>query len=90
VGDAALDRYDKALLVTADSDMMPGISMVRTIAPGKPIQVIFPPERSSAHLRSLADATLYLRKNQPRRHQLPPRILVPGTARTLTRPAHWS
>lgn len=47
VTDAALDRYDRAILISADSDMAPAIDSVRHQFPRKQVFVVAPPGRRS-------------------------------------------
>ena len=46
--DAFEDRFDTALLVSADSDLVPAIRALKTVLPGKRVIVFFPPGRFSA------------------------------------------
>ena len=52
VADALLDRFDAAFLISADSDMKPGIERVRQEVPKKRVMVVAPPNRYS-HARDL-------------------------------------
>ena len=55
VADALLDRFDRALLISADSDLVPAIRTVATECTGKSISVIAPPGRYG-HARALGPA----------------------------------
>jgi uncharacterized LabA/DUF88 family protein len=55
VADAVKDVYDRAVLVTADSDMVPVINTVHQLAPTKEVGVMFPIGRTSYDLRAAAD-----------------------------------
>jgi hypothetical protein len=52
VADAFLDRFDRALIISADSDLAPAIKTVRAHFPKKAVNVIAPPGRL-AHARDL-------------------------------------
>lgn len=52
VADALLDKYDDAFLITADSDLKPGIERVKRETPKKNVVVIAPPGRWG-HARGL-------------------------------------
>ena len=52
VADALCDRFDLAILITADSDLKPAIAVVRADAPTKFVFVAAPPGRYS-HARDL-------------------------------------
>ncbi len=44
---AHIDNYDKAIIVTADSDLCPAINLVRNNFPDKEILILIPPNRYS-------------------------------------------
>jgi uncharacterized LabA/DUF88 family protein len=52
--DALEERFDTALLVTGDSDLVPAVEAVRRLTPHKRIVVAFPPRRSSDELSSVS------------------------------------
>jgi len=58
--DAFQNRFDTALLISADSDLVPPIREIRRIYPSKKIVCAFPPRRSSEHLKNAANAFLYI------------------------------
>lgn len=60
--DAYDDRFDKAIVVSGDSDLVPAIQSVYTRFPEKRIIVAFPPKRNSAELKLVAEKTLLLEK----------------------------
>ena len=86
---AALDQYDRALLVSADSDMCPAVRSVQAIAPDKPILAVFPPQRHSDQLRLQCQSVIQLTRSRIARNQLPETVTVPSSGRRLTRPPHW-
>jgi uncharacterized LabA/DUF88 family protein len=53
IADAFLDRFDRALVISADTDLVPGIKAVRQHFPRKAVNVIAPPRRR-AHARDLS------------------------------------
>src|SRR5262249_49317881 len=52
VADAHTDKFDRAILITADSDLAPAIRIVQANFPRKEIFVVAPPGRH-AHARDL-------------------------------------
>jgi hypothetical protein len=54
--DAFENRFDNALLISADSDLSAPIHAVRRLFPAKRVIVAFPPNRHSAELARLAAA----------------------------------
>jgi uncharacterized LabA/DUF88 family protein len=88
VADAFLNRFDSAVIVSGDSDLVPPIRMVKTHFPDKSIVVAFPPNRGSAHLRRVADKAFYIWPRTLERCQMPDEIKKPnGTV--LRRPSEW-
>lgn len=89
VEDAALRLYDVALVISADSDMLPAIRAARRLAPAARVLVGFPPRRSSAAVEqdSAVTATFRIGDRVPERYQLPDP--VPHPDRLISRPAHW-
>jgi hypothetical protein len=55
--DALEDRYDTAMLITGDSDLVPAIEAVRRLTPQKRIVIAFPPNRRSDELASVSGGT---------------------------------
>jgi NYN domain-containing protein len=56
LADAFLDRFDSAVVISADSDLIPPIRAVMTHFPHQQILVAFPPERTSLNLRSACNS----------------------------------
>jgi len=89
VEDAVGDRYDTAILVSGDSDLIPAIKAMKRLAAPKRIIVAFPPNRHSNELKRVADGFLYVRIDKVRNAQLPEQV-VNRTGLTLSRPKHWT
>lgn len=89
VEDAALDRFDTALLVSGDSDLVPAVRAAKRLRPQTRIVSVFPPLRSSDPLRKVVDRTLHIDKAMLRRSQLPPEIVTSNGIK-LSRPTYWS
>lgn len=87
--DAVLDRYDTALLVSADSDLCPAIRATKRLRPDKRIIAAFPPGRHSADLKRTVDGFVSIGRDKVRKAQLPDRLLT-GSGITLQRPKYWS
>lgn len=54
--DAFQDRFDSALLISADSDLIAPLSKVRQLFPEKQVVLAFPPARFSAELAKVTNA----------------------------------
>ncbi|MGH3908359.1 MAG: NYN domain-containing protein [Pseudonocardiaceae bacterium] len=89
VADAVLDRYDTALLISADSDLCPAIVTMKRLALEKRIIAAFPPKRNSADLKRAVDGYLPLGDDKIRQAQLPTEV-VSNAGITLCRPKHWT
>ena len=89
VVDACEDRYDRAIIITADSDLAPALNIVRARFPKKQIFVVAPPGRHH-HARSLMTAYT-LTAGRLERCLLPDTAADPASGRTLfQRPKGYS
>ena len=86
LADAFQDRFDTALLITADSDLTAPVEAIRRIFPNKRVVVGFPPNRASVDLKNSASAFLHINKARLAASLLPPEVLKPDGYR-LTCPA---
>ncbi len=85
---AALDEFDTALLVSADSDLAPAVEKTINLF-GKRVVIAFPPERRSNHLTTKASAYFYISRKHLAKSQLPDTITKSG-GHTLSRPPSWA
>jgi hypothetical protein len=83
------DRFDTALLISADSDLCPAVRETKSLFPAKRIIAAFPPSRRSAELRRVVDGFVFIGDDKVRRAQLPEEIVTEAGI-TLRRPKHWS
>lgn len=88
VEDAALDRFDVALLVSGDSDLSPAVRAAKRLRPQAWIVAVFPPRRNSDPLRKVVDRALHIDQSMLRRSQLPDEVVIPNGIK-LSRPAYW-
>lgn len=89
ITDAFLDRFDSAVIISADADLVPPIESVKAHFPTKRILVAFPPKRKSFHLSQVADANIDIWEHTLRRSQLPDEVPSRDGARMLRRPPEW-
>lgn len=82
------DAFDVALVLSADSDLCPGVRALKRLRPEKRVVAVFPPKRRSDDLRSAADATFTLGEANVRRSLLPQAVQAGQI--TLERPAKWT
>jgi uncharacterized LabA/DUF88 family protein len=88
LADAFEDRFDMALLLTADSDLTTPVQHVLARFPEKRVVIAQPPGRSSASLCRAASAYFTIGEAKLRGAQLPAR-LERADGRELARPNHW-
>lgn len=89
IEDAVTDRYDVALLISADSDLCPAVAATRRLRPRKKIVGVFPPGRHSSNLQRMVDGCKTLGLNKVRQAQLPDAIVVDDDV-LLCRPREWT
>jgi uncharacterized LabA/DUF88 family protein len=88
LSDAFADRFDVALLVSADSDLVGPAQKVRQLFPQKRVVVVFPPARHSNALKNAANATLHLDRATLAQSVFPDQV-VKSDGFVLHRPAEW-
>jgi len=72
--DAFQDKFDTALLISADSDLTPPVKAVISLFPRKRVVVVFPPDRRSGRLGSVATARVYLGRRTIAKSLFPERV----------------
>ena len=87
--DAMDNAFDIAMIVSADSDLVPPVSMVRQRYPQKRIIIASPPDRHSAKLAGAANACFTIGRKKLQDSQLPDQVTKPDGF-ILSRPATWS
>lgn len=88
VVDACEDRYDRAILITADSDLVPALDIVKARFPKKQLFVVAPPGRMTA-ARGLKPR-LELTTGRLAKCPLPQTATDPANGRVLfTRPTNY-
>jgi uncharacterized LabA/DUF88 family protein len=88
LSDAFTDRFDAALLISADSDLVGPVQKVRQLFPQKRVIVVFPPARHSNALKNAANATLHLDRATLAQSVFPDQV-VKSDGFVLHRPAEW-
>lgn len=86
--DAFQDRFDTALLISADSDLCGPVEAVLRLFPAKRVVVAFPPSRNSAELTRLASAHLHIGRAVIAGSQFPDEV-EKSDGYVLRRPASW-
>lgn len=88
VSDAAAAVADDAILISADSDLVPAIRTARALQPDMFIAAAFPPKRYSAELNALLPASFHLGRTKLTQNQLPDRV-TDAAGQVLRRPDRW-
>ncbi len=86
--DAFTDKFDRAVLITADSDLVPPIKMIKDHFPQKQIHLMFPPQRFSYQLQEVADVYETIDVADLGNNQLPITIKKPDGF-VLQKPITW-
>lgn len=85
---AVTDQYDRAVIVSGDTDLIPAIKAVRATFPHKQIGVILPIGRSSEDMLKNADFRFKMREHHLISSRFPDQIVLPDKS-TLDCPLNW-
>lgn len=88
LADASDNRFDTALLISADSDLTTPVQLVRTRFSGKRVIVAQPPASVSVRLSAAATAAFNISETKVRQNQLPVTVQT-ANGYTLRRPDTW-
>ncbi|MGN6243714.1 MAG: NYN domain-containing protein [Motilibacteraceae bacterium] len=88
VEDAALDRYDTAVIISADSDLCPAVRSARRLGADRRFVAAFPPRRVSDELRKTVDASFTI-ADQKLRSSLLDATITGASGKIYTRPTTW-
>ncbi|MCF8095876.1 MAG: NYN domain-containing protein, partial [Desulfobacteraceae bacterium] len=88
LNEAYKNTYDKAIILTNDTDLIPAIQVAKSSFPSKRFGVLFPIDRWSSELRTACDFWLKIHKKDLKASQFPDKVHLPNGV-TLTRPANW-
>lgn len=89
LSDAFADRFDTALLISADSDLTTPVKQLRNLFPNKRVIAVFPPHRRSFDLGNAANGSFTLGEANLRQSQLPDNV-TRADGFVLQRPTHWN
>ncbi len=88
MSDAYQNRFDVALLISADSDLSAPVLAIKDLFPEKRVIVAFPPQRHSAQLQRLAHGYLQIGRASMAQSLFPDKVPKPDGF-VLKRPAEW-
>lgn len=80
---AAEDRYDKAIIISGDSDLIPAVQGVKYAYPAKEIAVAIPIGRKADELKQVCDRYIRLKLHHLQTSRLPEEIDLGGGKKLL-------
>ncbi len=83
--DAFGNSFDTALIITADSDLIPPVLAVKRLFPNKRVVIAFPPNRHSVELRREAHASFQIGRAKLAQAQMP-EVITKTDGTELRRP----
>lgn len=86
--DAFQDKYDVAILISGDSDLVPPIKSIHTIFPGKRVTVAFPPKRFNNSLQLVARGSMIIGRRNLVESQFPNEV-TKADGFILRKPSEW-
>lgn len=86
--DANADKYDTAILISGDSDLVPPIKAVHSNFPGKTVSVFFPPNRHNNTVAAAAKGSLIIGRKRIIENQFPEKV-TKTDGYILHKPAEW-
>lgn len=88
LNDAFEDRYDMAMLISGDSDLVPPIRSIHTMFKQKRVFVAFPPKRSNYSISLVAKGSMIIGRRKLSDNQLPDQI-AKRDGYILNKPLEW-
>lgn len=85
--DGINDLYDRAIIISGDTDLIPAIEAVHKVATDKEIGVMFPLRRYNNSLEKAADFAMTMREKMLKRCQFPDKIKIGSIM--IERPDSW-
>lgn len=89
IRDAFKNKFDIAILVSADADLLPPIEAIKNDFPDKKIVVGYPPRRDNPRLSAIAHSTFRIGRGRLSKCQLPSAVTKPD-GYVLTKPKEWN
>lgn len=82
------DAYDKAYVVSGDSDLIPAINVTKELFPLKQIRVVIPIGRKAEHLKQVCDGHQKVKLRHLQSSRFPDTIDL-GNGQSISSPAEW-
>ncbi|MCL2233351.1 MAG: NYN domain-containing protein [Treponema sp.] len=87
LGDAVMDKFDTALILSGDSDLAPVTTKLKQLCPQKKIGIIVPKGQSAMNLKQHADFFKKMQTKDLKKSLLPEQITYNG--KPITAPPGW-
>jgi uncharacterized LabA/DUF88 family protein len=81
-------KFDKAIIISGDTDLIPVVKAVQTLFPSKPIGVVIPIGRSSEEFKNQADFHYRMKVKHLASSELPDAVVLKDGS-TVNRPVNW-
>lgn len=88
LADAFEDKFDIAILIGGDSDLVPPIKKIKEVYKEKRVVACFPPKRHSKQIQDVTNGKLDIRESDLKNNLLPDKIIKPD-GYILKRPDRW-
>jgi uncharacterized LabA/DUF88 family protein len=89
LADAQQDKFDMALLISADSDLTPPVVKIKKLFQSKRVVAAFPPARNSQRLASAVDGQFTIGRGRLTQSLLPDTIRK-SNGYIIRRPSSWN
>jgi len=90
IKDAFQDKFDMAMLISGDTDLIPPIRIVNEEIKDKRVFVAFPPNRSNDHVRSVASGSMIIGRKNLADSQFEDTVVIDTEGNTVLRPGTWA
>jgi uncharacterized LabA/DUF88 family protein len=88
LSDAYQNKFDVAVIMSGDSDLVPPIKAIRRLFPEKHILACFPPKRTSKEIKSVTNGQIHIHESDLKNSQLPNEV-VRNDGYKYIRPKNW-
>lgn len=88
ITDAIENKYDEAILISADADLVPALVKIKTLCPEKKIIIAFPPGRFSKNMSEIGFPYFKIGRRKLEISQFPEEV-VKDNGYILTKPKEW-
>ena len=82
------NNYDKAVLVSGDSDLIPAIEAVKGAFPNKEFSLVIPIKRQARELKQIIGSSMSMKEQHLKTSQLPKKVTLTNGV-VLQRPIQW-